>query len=285
MEIKAYAKINLSLNVIGKRTDGYHELEMVMVPLAMHDKIMISPANEDQLTCSDETLEMDEQNTVVKALDLIRKTYNIAQCFHIHVIKRIPQQAGLAGGSSDAAAVLKGIAQCMQLHVPLEELAMLGKQIGADVPFCVMQQCAIVKGIGEKITPFLMCCDFHILIVKPQAGVPTGTAFSMLDYDACDHPNCDEVKVCLEQNRFDDLANFVSNSLEYSAFQIVPEIKDIKKELLKMHFPVVLMSGSGSSVFALSKEKQQVIRGMKYMIQKGYFACDTNILGSKYKLK
>lgn len=278
MEIKAHAKINLCLNVVCKREDGYHELEMIMVPLSLHDTIYIEAAEEDLFTCSDESLAMDEHNTVVKAVYLMREHFHIQQAFHIHVDKKIPAQAGLAGGSADGAAVIRGIAQYMKLNVSIEELAQLGKQIGADVPFCVMQTCAIVKGIGEKITPFAMHCDFDILLVKPEEGVPTGKAFSMLNFEACPHPDCDKVKSYLEEDKFDNLSEVISNSLEYSAFQIVPVIEDIKNELKCLGFPAVLMSGSGSTVFALTRDKKQLEQAETYMKKKGYYVCRTHII-------
>lgn len=277
MELKAYAKINLSLNVVCKRDDGYHELEMIMVPLSLHDTIYIKKASEDSFTCSDEALAMDEHNTVVKAVYLMREHFHIQDAFHIHVEKRIPAQAGLAGGSADGAAVMRGIAHCMNINVSIEDLAQLGTQIGADVPFCVMQTCAVVKGIGEKITPFDMDCDFEILLVKPNAGVPTGKAFSMLDFESCAHPDCEQVKNYLQQDAFDKLSDVISNSLEYSAFQIVPLIETIKKELQNFGFPVVLMSGSGSTVFALTRDKGQLEEAKRYMCEKGYYVCKTHI--------
>lgn len=278
MKIKAHAKINLCLNVVGKREDGYHELEMIMVPLALHDVVHIETAENDQFTCSDDQLVMDESNTIVKAVVLLREKFQIQEHFHIHVDKHIPAQAGLAGGSSDGAAVLRGITELLNLPITREELAMLGKQIGADVPFCVMETSAIVKGIGEKITPISLNCPFDILLVKPSAGVPTGKAFSMLDFTKCDHPNCDKVAHCLCHNEFENLQSVISNSLEYSAFKIVPEIKQIEEELKAMGFTAVLMSGSGSTVFALTRDKKLLDEAAQTMSDKGYFVEKTQII-------
>lgn len=278
MKVNAYAKINICLNVVKKRNDGYHELEMIMVPIDLHDVITIEKSTYDRYTCDDTSIPMDAHNTVVKAVELMRDVFGIQDHFHIHVEKHIPAQAGLAGGSGDGAAVLRGIRELCHIDVSMEELSLLGKKIGADVPFCVMQKCAVVKGIGEKLTPFSINCDFDILLVKPQAGVPTGKAFSMLDFERCDHPDCNQVKSCLEQNRFADLAHCVSNSLEYSAFQIVPEIADIKQRLNEMGFPVVLMSGSGSTVFALTQDKNQLEAAEKSMQNTDCFVCTTHIV-------
>lgn len=278
MEINAYAKINICLNVVGKRDDGYHELEMIMVPISLHDTITIEVSETDQYTCSMEDIAMDEHNTVVKAVELMRTTYSLQEHFHIHVEKRIPAQAGLAGGSADGAAVLRAIRELCHLDITIEELTQLGKQIGADVPFCVMQCCAVVKGIGEKITPFENQCEFDILLIKPKEGVPTGKAFSMLDFQACAHPNCDIVKDYLLHDKFCELATVVSNSLEYSAFQIVPHIKEIKEELLQRGFEIVLMSGSGSTVFALTKNSRLLNETIIDYQTRDYFTCKTHIV-------
>ena len=172
---------------------------------------------------------------------------------------------------------MRGIRDLLKLDISLEELAQLGKQVGADVPFCIMETCALVKGIGERITPFAMPCDFHILLVKPAMGVPTGKAFSMLDFEKCDHPDCNEVIHALQQGDLAQLSSVISNSLEYSAFQLVPEIADIKHQLQSMGFEAVLMSGSGSTVFAITRKKELLQQAEKRFHNKTYFVCCTAI--------
>lgn len=277
IKMHANAKINLCLNVKGKRSDGYHDLEMIMVPLSLHDDLTISVSDQDELICEDQTMVLDDTNTITKALRMMRETYHIKECFKIHLIKRIPMQAGLAGGSSDAAAVLRGINDLLNLHIPLVELANLSKQIGADVPFCVMNTCAMVEGIGEIITPFEMSCDFDILLIKPKDGVPTGPAFQKLNFDVCGHPDVHDVKQACEQNDFDMLCENLGNSLEYSAFQIVPLIKEIKTELIQAGFEGVLMSGSGSTVFAITRNKQLIEATYDQLKQRYPFVCLTKV--------
>lgn len=281
MEIKAHAKINLCLNVVGKRDDGYHELEMIMVPLTLHDVIQIEIAQEDLYTCSDPSLVVDEHNTVVKALRLLRETFSIQEHFHIHIEKHIPAQAGLAGGSADGAAVLRGIVEQLQLPINTAQLAMLGKKIGADVPFCVYQTCSIVKGIGEFVEPFSFECPYHIVLVKPNTGVSTPVAFAQLDFNACDHPDCEKVKHCLLSKTFNSLPALLKNSLEYSAFKMVPMIKTIKQDLQDMGCFVALMSGSGSTVFALTKDEALANHIVETYQKQGLFSCKTAILSSK----
>lgn len=254
--LQAHAKINLCLNVKGKRSDGYHDLEMVMVPLMLHDEIIICVSELDTLICEDETMTLDETNTITKAIKIMRETYHIQESFQIQLHKNIPMQAGLAGGSSDAAAVMLGINELLQLDIPKVELAQQSKNIGADVPFCVMNTCAVVEGIGEIITPIQMNCPFDILLVKPTQGVPTGPAFQRIDFSLCAHPDVQKVKVACEKNDYETLCESLQNSLEYSAFQMVPEISEIKTKLQQLGFDGVLMSGSGSTVFALTRNKQ-----------------------------
>ena len=277
MKINAHAKINLSLNVVRKREDGYHELEMIMVPLTLCDTIMIEKAQEDRITCDREDLACDDSNTMVKALKLMKQTYGITQNFRIHVEKHIPMQAGLAGGSANAAAVMKGINTLMNLNIPIAELSMLSKQIGADVPFCVYETPAVVKGIGEEVRPIEVHMDFEILLVKPPMGVPTGKAFSMIDFTTCEHPNVSVVEKALRQG--DDTGFYCSlgNTLEQPAFEIVPQIKEIKQELNNMGFDAVLMSGSGSTVFAITKDHELVQRAAMFYEKTGYFVCKTHI--------
>lgn len=275
--VKAHAKINLCLNVKGRREDGYHDLEMVMVPLLLHDDIVIRLADADRLCCDDKTLLLDDTNTITKAIMLMRDTYHIKEHFVVELKKRIPMQAGLAGGSSDAAAVMRGINDLLGLHIPLTELAHRSKKIGADVPFCVMDTCAVVEGIGEYITPFDMNCDVHILLVKPSAGVPTGKAFQMLDIDKCEHPSCFEMRDACRKNRFYDMCAALGNSLEYSAFQIVPEIAEIKRSLQLAGFDGVLMSGSGSTVFALTRDECLLQRTVKEWEKRYPFVLATRI--------
>ncbi len=269
MKEKAYAKINLCLDVKRRRDDGYHDLEMVMVPLCLYDELTISLASFDKLTCDDPNVPVDTSNTVLKALDFMRKTFQFKECFHIHIEKKIPMEAGLAGGSADAAALMRAIRNLLSLDISLEELSMLSKEVGADVPFCIRNIPSVVKGIGEYIEPFTMKCDFHILLVKPQRGVSTRKAFELLDFDKVEHPDCAVVKKSCVENDWNTLLHTIGNTLEYSAFQLVPEIKHIKDELRSFGFSAGFMTGSGSTVFALTKDETLIDRVLP-LLQKEY---------------
>lgn len=251
MKESAYAKINLSLDVVCKREDGYHELSMIMLPLAFHDTLEIELSDKEIYT-SDSDMIFDESNTIVKAVKIMREAYKLEQCFKIHCEKRIPMQAGLAGGSADAAAVLRGINTLCDLNIPINELALLGKKIGADVPFCVLNKPAYVSGIGEKIEPFDPIFDYEILLVKPHKGVSTKRAFEMLDFKTAIHPQISKIVSALKIGNAKAWIPELGNTLEQTAFQLVPEIEMIKKQLQKDGFDAVLMSGSGSCLFGLT---------------------------------
>mgnify|MGYP000715459521 FL=1 len=252
---------------------------MIMVPLTLHDDVTVELSEQDSYSCNIEGLAIDESNTVVKAVKLMKDTYGIKEHFHVHMEKHIPMQAGLAGGSADGAAVMKGIHALLDLKVPISELSMLSKQVGADVPFCVYDTPAVVKGIGEDVTPINCQLDFEILLVKPQEGVPTGKAFSMIDFQTCEHPDYRKVQHAMETGDYKAFCESLGNTLEQPAFQIVPLIKDIKQELLGMGFDGVLMSGSGSTVFAISKNHALIEEAYHKYDKEGYFVYKTKIIG------
>lgn len=277
MKTYAYAKINAALNVVARREDGYHELEMIMLPLTLCDDVGIELASEDQYTW-DINEPINEKNTIVRAVELMRHTYDLPFHFHVDVKKRIPMQAGLAGGSADAAAVMLGINQLCQLNKSKEELAALGVKIGADVPFCVMSQPCAVYGIGEVLHPFCMKSQFHILLLKPQRGVSTKECFEGIDFSTCIHPDIHEVKRCLMEADDQHLISCVGNTLEASAFQLVPEIEEGKKYLIEKGFDVVCMSGSGSSIFAFTKNESLIDETMNDSAYSSWFKCKTSLL-------
>lgn len=268
LKVHAHAKINLCLDVVKRREDGYHEMDMIMMPLCFHDTLWIEKAETMIYESNLPNLRFDASNTIVKAVALMKQTFHISDQFHIRLEKRIPMEAGLAGGSSNAAAVMRGLWEYYRLPCTLAQLAHLGKQIGADVPFCVMDTCALVQGIGEVITPFVNHCDFYVLLIKPQKGVSTKEAFQALDLTAAGHPDTAACMKALQEGDFDTFCAKSANTLEYSAFQLVEEIAAVKQTLLAYDLPFVLMSGSGSTVFALSQDKQQLIKIKERLAQR-----------------
>lgn len=257
MQESAYAKINLSLDVVCRRTDGYHELSMIMLPLTFHDTLSIEFSDEDCWT-SDKAMPFDDTNTIVRAVKLMRDTYQLKQHFKIDCHKVIPMQAGLAGGSADAAAVMRGINQLCNLNIPNTDLAALGKQIGADVPFCVINKPAYVSGIGEKIEPFKPIFDYEIILVKPAMGVSTASAFKLLDFKSAKHPDIAKIVSALKEGHDEEWLPLIGNTLEQPAFKLVPRIGELKQQMMEDGFDAVLMSGSGSALFGLTRNHQLI---------------------------
>lgn len=268
MKIKAYAKINLGLNVKSKKENGYHELEMIMVPISLHDELEIMLSDCDEYECNNGDMLFDEHNTIVKAVNLLRQKYQFKEHFKIILHKYVPIQAGLAGGSADGAAVLKGINQLLHLQLSTQQLMDIGLEIGADVPFCILSKPAVVKGIGEQLVPIQIKPFFDMLIVKPKQGVSTKAAFQQLDLQTCDHPCIDDIEVSLKKNDFQHVISQLQNSLEQSSFLLTPKIKELKQELLAFGFPCALMSGSGSAVFAITQDHEQLQKGYAYFKDK-----------------
>lgn len=275
---QAHAKINLCLDVVKRREDGYHILDMIMIPLALHDVLSVELADEDYFESNDESVPFDKHHTVIKAYELMKKTFNLDIHVHVKLIKNIPSQAGLAGGSSDGAAMMRAIKKLCNLAVSDEQLADLSLQVGADVPFCYMQKKAQVKGIGEQLTCFECDYDPYVLLVKPNVGVSTKDAYQTLDLNNCDHCNGDLVKEALLAHDLNKIAALVKNSLESSAFKLVEELASLKQELIKQGLEVVLMSGSGSTIFALSEDENKIKQACDYFKKQGYFACITKFL-------
>ena len=278
MKIKAYAKINLGLNVKGKLENGYHDLEMIMVPINFYDEIRIDVAEEMEFTSNKDYLLYNEENTIYKAVEYLRAKYGFKENFKIHVDKHIPTRAGLAGGSSDGAAVIKAINQLLHLHMSDEELKAAALAVGADVYFCLISKPAKVTGIGDIVEPFECQSDFHILLVKPRTGVSTKDSFTNLRMNLCDHPDIDKLKISLEQGDFDTLCQELGNSLEEPSFKLNREIARIKRRMLELGMDAALMSGSGSTVFGLTKDEETVQFVSKVMKERGYFTRSVRIL-------
>lgn len=256
MKERAYAKINLSLDVVGKREDGYHELNMVMVPLEFYDVIDIEIADEMSMESNAGFLPKNEKNTIIKAIEVLREEYGFTENFKIAIQKHIPTQAGLAGGSADAAAAIRLVKKLLNLDMTRSKMLELAKQVGADVPFCCLNKPAVVSGIGEKIEVFDAITNFHVLLVKPFKGVSTKTAFNMLDFNEANHPDWLKMKSALMVGDYEGVINALGNTLEQPSMKLVPEIAKIKQKLLELGLDGVLMSGSGSTVFGLTRSEE-----------------------------
>lgn len=272
---KAYAKINISLNIVGKRSDGYHELDMIMVPVNIYDTLYLKKSQEMSFV-SDCALKWDSSNLIYKAVMLMKETYSLNNSYSIRLIKRIPEQAGMAGGSADCAAVMRLINRVEKLGLSKEELADLGVRLGADVPFCIYQQAARVQGIGEKIRLLPEYEKYDVLIIKPEKGVSTKLAFEMADNNECKHPDMDEIeKLYLNHG---ELEKVMGNSLQIPAIKLLPDIEEIINECRNKGFNKCLMTGSGSAVFVLLEKHQNVSLFINELKKKYNFAYKTQII-------
>ena len=282
ISVKAYAKINLSLNVLNKREDGYHDIDTIMLPLELHDRIDFDFLPQDVgtlITSSDLNLPNDESNLAIKAYRLIKEKFNIKKKFRIHIHKKIPLSAGLGGGSSDAALVIRTILQMMKIHISNEELIELAKLVGADVPFALFSKPARCKGIGGDLEFFQLKDKYHCLIIKPEHGVETKKAYATFD-EIGDKKltDIDSLKEGLILGNEGIIINNLFNGLEEPAIKLVPEIGVIKQKIIEDGFPLTLMTGSGSSIFVLSKDYKALLKESYKFDSEKYYIQLTSIL-------
>ncbi|GAA0087097.1 4-(cytidine 5'-diphospho)-2-C-methyl-D-erythritol kinase [Clostridium sp. CTA-7] len=252
MRIKAYAKVNISLDIIGKREDGYHLLEMIMQSIDLYDEISIEEQKEGiNIKCNRPYVPTDERNLAYKAAKLFKETYNIDSGVNIYIKKNIPVCAGLAGGSTDGAAVLKIMNNLFNINASDEELMELGLKLGADVPYCIKGGTALCEGIGEKVTELTRFKDKIVVLVKPPFGVSTKSVYQEFNLDrAKNHPN---TQVLIEAIKNDDLktvCNNMRNLLENVTLRKHKVLINIKEEMRYFGAVGTMMSGSGPTVFA-----------------------------------
>lgn len=277
MKERCYAKINLCLNVKRGRADGYHDLEMVMVPIEFYDMLEMTPARETTLSNNRTYLPVNEKNTVIKAIRVMQKRYGFDTEFACTLQKHIPTRAGLAGGSADAAAAIRMMNTMLKLNMSQQEMIDVGKEVGSDVPFCVVSKPSYVTGTGEFLEPFEVKTDFELLLVKPKRGVSTKEAFALCDHTEPVHPDCSKMITALTSNDYEGVISSLGNSLEDAALQLVPEIAQVKKALTVLGFDGVLMSGSGSTVFGITRDRDLVMKASDLLKEKNLFVRRTRI--------
>ncbi|SHK40641.1 4-diphosphocytidyl-2-C-methyl-D-erythritol kinase [Hathewaya proteolytica DSM 3090] len=271
MIIKAYAKINLSLDVVGKRDDGYHLLEMVMQQIDLYDVIEIHSNSTGMInvTCDKKYVPCDERNLAYKAAALYKEKYNIKDGVSIGITKNIPVSAGLAGGSTDAAAVLKAMRRMFPMKkVSHRSLKELGLMLGADVPYCIQGGTALCKGIGENVKPLNSIHNVIVVLVKPNFGISTKDIYGKLQLDKINkHPATDEIVKTIKERNIRALCYNMKNVLENVAVGMHPQISGIKKEMMRLGAEGALMSGSGPSVFGIFPDMLTAQRAFEYFKQ------------------
>ena len=256
MKDRAYAKINLALDVFNIREDGYHDINSIMIPVNFYDELEINIAEKDEYVCNKSFVRFNESNSIIKMIDVVKKRYNINDHYYINLNKAVPMQAGLGGGTSDAGSTLRILKKLYKLDLSKEDEREICVQVGADVLFNYYNKPAIVSGIGDYVEPFDMKKEYNVLIVKPRLGVSTKLAYEKLDMNICDHPNIEKLKQALING--DDINGLLGNSLEQPALLLNKDIETIKNILIENGASNVLMSGSGSSVFAISEDFNEI---------------------------
>ncbi len=262
--LKSRAKINLSIDVLGKRQDGYHLVEMIMQTIDLYDLIEINEKDNDQITIkstSDE-IPLDCNNLVYKAANLIKKTFNINKGVEIHIKKNIPVAAGMAGGSSNAAAVLVGLNKLWNLNLSNQQLEKIGLKLGADVPFCINGGAVLASGIGEELTPIKgLTKDVCILVCKPDLFVSTKEVYECIDSKDIDkRPNNKFLIECLKNEDTRQLAENMFNVLEGVTMDKHPVIQQIKDIMTNNRALGAMMSGSGPTVFGLYENREDEVK-------------------------
>lgn len=253
---KAPAKINLSLDVLHKRSDGYHEVEMVMTMVDLADRLEMSELSRDTIIISSRAgfIPLDEKNLAFQAAKLIKERYDVKKGVYIHLDKHIPVSAGLAGGSSDAAATLRGLNRLWKLGISEQELQRLGEELGSDVPFCVTGGTALATGRGEILEPLNSPPPCWVVLAKPPLNVSTADIYSRLDVNRIDpssRPQTERLLTAIREHNWAGICESLGNVLEPITVELYPQVGHLKACMLRLGADGVLMSGSGPTVFGL----------------------------------
>ena len=258
--MKAYAKINLGLDVVKRLENGYHEVKMVMQTIGIYDEILLEKTDSGIIVTTDSReLPKAGDNLVLKAAKLMAEHYQISGGKRIHLKKRIPVAAGMAGGSTDAAATMKGINRLFDLGCTLQELMELGVKLGADVPYCILGGTALAEGIGERLTALPPAPDCYVLVAKPDISVSTKYVYEHLDAAGIpEHPDIDGMVRVIEEGSLQGVLDRMENVLESVTARDYPVINAIKSRMKELGAVNSLMSGSGPTVFGIFIEEETV---------------------------
>ena len=277
MKVKAFAKINLCLDVLRRKEDGYHEVEMVMTNVDIADVLEIKELEEKKilLKSDNKDLAMDETNLIYKAIVLLQKEAGKDFGIELSLEKNIPMEAGMAGGSADAAATLKAVNELFNLNISKDRLMELGASLGADIPFCIMGGTALASGIGEKLKSLKPLPKMKILIAKPNTGLSTKKVYESLDIENLNksgfkHRDVKEMVSIIESDKdkktkIKEIADSLNNILELPSIKLLPFIEDIKKTMMDNNCLGCLMSGSGTAVFGIFDSDDDILRTKKIL--------------------
>lgn len=262
LELSAHGKINLSLDVLRRRPDGYHEVKMIMHTVGLYDSIFIKRERERgiRMECNLPSLPTNEENLMVKAAKTLMEEFSIGEGLRMRLVKRLPIAAGMAGGSSDAASVFHGLNQIFHLGLSMEELEKRAVKLGADIPFCLHKGCYLSEGIGEKLCKLSPLPPCTILLVKPAFSLSTKLIYENLHLEnisSKDHPDVDGMVEGLERGSLKEICALGGNLLEKVSISLRPEIQELKNHFLKEGALLSLMSGSGPTVFAIFQREER----------------------------
>lgn len=261
IEKKAYAKVNLALDVLRRRPDGYHDVKMIMQNLSLYDELVFEFDEEKTegiitIEANKESVPTDERNLVHKAIKLMYETYDLNNNIHIKLTKNIPVEAGMAGGSTDCAAAIKAINELYDLKLDIKTLMDIGVKLGADVPFCILEKTAISEGIGEVLTAIPSLKDCYVLVAKPPISVSTAFVYKNLKVDELtSHPDVDGMADALKAGNLQGICERMSNVLETVTVSAHPEIITIENVMKENGALNSIMSGSGPTVFGIFTDK------------------------------
>lgn len=268
ISLKALAKINLGLDVVRRREDGYHEVRMIMQTIHLYDRLDIKRTQEPgiQIQTNLSFLPVNENNLIYKAAKLLMDEFSITDGVSVKLDKRIPVAAGMAGGSTDAAAMLIGVNRLFSLGLTKRQLMERGVQIGADVPYCIMRGTALAEGIGEALSPLPPMVKCPVLIAKPSISVSTKFVYQNLKLDDTTiHPDIDRLIDDIKAKSLHDIAAHMGNVLETVTIPNYPVIDEIKKHMLSNGAVGAMMSGSGPTVFGLFDDEDTAKKAYKAM--------------------
>jgi 4-diphosphocytidyl-2-C-methyl-D-erythritol kinase len=258
--LRPLAKINLGLDVVGKREDGYHEVRMVMQTLALHDRLVMEKMADGAVTMKTNLpyLPTGRTNLVVQAVELLREEFGISEGIRINLKKVIPVAGGMAGGSTDAAAALYGMNRMFSLGLSKKQLMELGVKLGADVPYCIMRGTALAEGIGEKLTPLCSVPQVAVLVVKPAFSVSTAKVYEAFDQmEDVQHPDIDGLLDAIREKDLRKICQNMGNNLADVTKSMYPVIGDIEKKMEELGAMKAMMSGSGPTVFGFFENQEQ----------------------------
>ncbi len=276
MIIKAFAKINLAIDVKKKDENGYHDIDMVTLPITLHDVLEMEQLISRHgifITSDDPSLICDEGNLAFKALKAMEDNFSFSKGYRIQIYKRIPMNAGLGGGSADAASIIRAICKLYNMDPHDPKIIKVARSIGSDVPFCLLNKPARVLGTGENIIPLDSKLDYHVIIIKPHKGLSTKDVYEKYDTipeEEREHPDIsaliEAIKIGDEQKMLENM----KNGLYKPASLLCPVISGILNDFKKMGFPLYSMTGSGNACFALSKDLEQIEKAKNYFTSLNY---------------